>query len=160
MIELDAGAANVNSRLALVILNASTMRQMEHWRYAIATVIGRIPDCDDVMIVGAVLSIGSEKLLRANLATELRNMDNVLPYDRLTACSVASIAATTDINRETVRRRVARMISDGLLVRDNGSVRLAPGILQLPVARDVVHRQLGSLQMTVERLCRLGIIRL
>jgi hypothetical protein len=158
MIRLDTAAADQNSRLVLVVLNAATMRQMEVWRDAMASAIGRTPDPEDVMIVGAIQSIGGEKLLREVLREDLRSPCASLPHERLTVCNVASIAATTNINRETVRRRTNRMVKEGLLTRTDGSLRVAETVMQLPLAQEAVRKQLASFQMTYTRLHRLGVI--
>lgn len=158
MVRMDADAANQNSRLTLIILNAFTMRQMELWREGLAAIIGRVPDPDDVMIVGAIQSTGGEKLLRQVLDEDQRDLDNEMPYENLGTCNLASIAATTGINRETVRRRTNRMVDEGLLINADGSLHVADAVLQLPVVRQVVHKQLASMEMTLHRLRRLGVL--
>jgi hypothetical protein len=157
MVKMDAEAIDENSRLALVILNAFTMRQMELWRDAAAAVIGRVPHAEDVMIVGAIQSIGGEKLLRQMGELSARDLGTELPYEQLTTCNLASIAAATGINRETVRRRSNRMVEEGLLIRTDGSFHVAESVLKLPVVREVVHKQLASMQMALHRLRLLGV---
>lgn len=139
MVKMDADAANQNSRLALIILNAFTMRQMELWREVMTLIVGRVPDAEDVMIVGAIQSIGGEKLLRQSLDASFRDLSTELPYEHLTTCNLASIADATGMNRETVRRRTNRMIEEGLLVKAAGSLHVAEAVMQLPVVRKVVH---------------------
>lgn len=158
MVEMDASAVDQNSRLALVIINAFTMRQMELWREAAAAVLGRVPHAEDVLIVGAIQSIGGEKLLRETLEPTFRDLSTDLPYERLTTCNLASIAAATGINRETVRRRSNRMVEEGLLIKADGSFHVAESVLRLPVVREVIHKHLASMQMTLHRLRRLGVI--
>ena len=158
MVKMDADATNRNSRLALIILNAFTMRQMELWREAVKIILGRVPDVEDVMIVGAIQSIGGEKLLRQSLDASLRDLSNELPYEHLAVCNLASIAGATGMNRETVRRRTNRMIKEGLLIEVDGSLHVAEAVMQLPIARNVVHKQLASMQMALRRLNLLGVL--
>lgn len=158
MVKMDANAVDRNSRLALIILNAFMMRQMELWREAVTAILGRVPDAEDVMIVGAIQSIGGEKLLRQTLEESFRDLGTELPYDQLTACNLASIADATGMNRETVRRRTNRMIEEGLLIKTDGSLHVAETVMQSPVARQVVHKQLASMQMTLRRLTLLGVL--
>lgn len=110
------------------------------------------------MIVGAIQSTGGEKLLRQVLDEDQRDLDNEMPYENLGTCNLASIAATTGINRETVRRRTNRMVDEGLLINADGSLHVADAVLQLPVVRQVVHKQLASMEMTLHRLRRFGVL--
>lgn len=158
MIRLDTQAADQNSRLALIIFNLSTMRQMELWREAMTSILGRIPDAEDVLIIAAIQATGGEKLLSAAEQASFRNLSTDIPYDILTSCNVLSIAAWTGINRETVRRRSNRMIEEGLLVKNNGSLHVSDAVMRSPVAREAVHKQLSSLRSTLHRLQAIGVL--
>lgn len=158
-VRIDPATTDEESRLALVALSALTMRQMEVWRQAIGAVLGKSPDHDEIMIIGGVLTTSAEKLLRMKLPNQFHHLESPLPYELLTKCNHASIAATTGINRETVRRKVRRLQQKGILIREDKSLRLAHGILQLPVSREAVHIQLQALQRTISQLMRIGVLR-
>jgi len=159
MLVVDQSAVDAKSRLVLIALNLLTMRQMEYWREAVGRIVGRTPDADEIMIIGAVQSIGAERLLRSALPHDLQDLRSRLPASELTVCNFSSIAAATSMNRETVRRKSRRLITDGLLIMEEGTIRVAPDVLALPIARDVVQRQVSALQSTLENFRRWGILR-
>src|SRR5689334_13103213 len=71
--------AEEKSRLVLINLAGLTMRMMENWRRGTADILGRMPDYDTIMIVGAIIGIGGEKLVREKLEAELQTLANHFP---------------------------------------------------------------------------------
>src|SRR5690349_9628825 len=100
---IDEERANANSRITAIRAAIMLMRSMELWRR------DRL-DPQNVLIILAVISITSEKLMRTQLDAKYHALDIYLPLDQLQGCNVASISAATGLNRETVRRRVADLI--------------------------------------------------
>lgn len=78
-------------------------------------------------------------MLRAELDPDLESLENALSFDDLSPCNVNSIVAATGLNRETARRKIARLIEEDLLVRERGRLRLAPGFTQQRVTRETVR---------------------
>ena len=153
-------AAEEKSRLVLINLAGLTMRLMENWRHGTAEILGRMPDYDTVMIVGAIIGIGAEKFARGNLDGELQTLANQFPSERLTKCNVSSIAAATGLKRETVRRKVNELLLEGLLARcDKGGVRLAPEVMQRPQIRQTLQAQLEAVGRAVNQLSRMHVVR-
>lgn len=157
---IDHGGAEAKSRLVLVLLTTLTMRLMERWRQGIGEVLGHPPDYETTMIIGAIVSINGEKLIRSELEPTLHALKNPLPYDLLSSCNVSSIAEATGLNRETVRRKVNRLISAGLLIKEKHSLHIAHGLLQLPVASETIDVQLRAVARTANQLERLEVLHL
>src|SRR5690349_23486071 len=106
---IDEDQANAKSRITAIRAAIMLMRSMELWR------LGRL-DPQNVLIILAVISITSEKLMRGHLDANYHALDIYLPLEQLQGCNVASIAAATGLNRETVRRRVQDLIAQGSLL--------------------------------------------
>lgn len=138
-LSIDPERADANSRLTAIRAAVFLTRSMEIWRR------DRL-DPQMALIILAVISITSEKLIRSGLDAEYFALETYLPLDKLQACNVASIAAATGINRETVRRRVQSLIRTGSLIRtEAGEIALPPEKVQERSALDMVRRQLEAL---------------
>jgi hypothetical protein len=156
---INERAAEESSRLVLVSFTSLSMRLMEHWRTLIAQVSGKMPDYERTMILGAIITISTEKLIRAELEPNLRNLLFPLPTGMLATCNVTSIAAAVGLNRETVRRKVNELIEDELVSRtENGGLQIGPGLLELPILRETLLAQLELLRRTVNLLSDLNVL--
>lgn len=152
-------ATATKSRVALIHLLNLNLRLMEAWRRAQTKLFGAALDCESTMILMAIIVIGAEKLVRTGDLDEFEDLSVPMDYQLLGKCNLSSIAATTGLNREMVRRRVGKLERNGLVVREaDGGVRIADGILQQPEVRESVNKQLGSLAATVDRLRKCGLI--
>ena len=86
-------------------------------------------------------------------------MGKPVPADLLGKCTPSSIAAATGLNRETARRKVARLVERGLLERgDNGTVRFPSGYLQSSGSVALIRTQLEHFLRTANELLREGVI--
>jgi len=151
-LEIDQDKADATSRLTAIRAAVLMTRSMEVWRRE------RL-DPQTVLIVLAVIAITSEKLVRAGLEDEYRALDVYLPLDRLQGCNVASIAAATGLNRETVRRRVQALEEAGSLIRtDKGDIALPPQKVQEPSALGLVRRQLEAIVRFANDCLRDGVL--
>jgi hypothetical protein len=149
---VDPAAADGNSRVTAIRLAILVTRLMEQWR------LGRY-DADNALIIVAVIAITSEKLVRAGLTPDQRSLEEFLPLSNLQGCNVSSIAAATAINRETVRRRVARLMDDGSLIRtDAGEIALPPDRVNDDTALDLVRRQLEAVTRFMNETLRDGVV--
>jgi|GEM_PF-1462926 len=129
-----------------------TLRWMEKWRR-------NVSDYDSAMILVAVVAIAAERLTRADLPDELRDLSRPLPRDELARCNVRSIAAATRLNRETARRKVGALIEAGLLSKgDDGAIGFPPGHLQQDYIRELVRAQLDAVVRLTNDLCRDGTL--
>jgi len=153
MVRLRTPAENVTakSRLVGIRLAVLTLRMRETWRHLFG-------DDDAALIALATVATNSDRMLRAALDPDLESLENALSIDDLSRCNVNSIVAATGLNRETARRKVVRLIEEGLLVREQGRLRLAPGFTQQRVTLETVRTQLDQLRRAVEDLIRLGAI--
>jgi hypothetical protein len=151
-VRVDEARFEACSRVAGVAIAAYTMRAMERWRSTLA-------DYDSVMIMIAVIAIGAERLLRADLAEEYGSLAVPLDQALLTKVNIAGIAHATGLNRETARRKVKDLIAGGHLVRArDGNISFSPGLIQSDRIRDQVRGQLGEIAMVAEQLERLGVL--
>jgi biotin operon repressor len=152
-------AAARKSRVALIQLLDLNLRLMEAWRRAQTQLFGAALDCESTMILMAIIAIGAEKLVRTGNLKDFEDLSVGMDVRLLRKCNLSSIAATTGLNREMVRRRVGTLEKKGLVVREpNGGVRIADGILQLPEVRESVNKQLDSIATTVGRLRKAGLL--
>ena len=149
---IDEDGANANSRLTAIRAATMLMRSMELWRR------DRL-DPENVLIILAVISITSEKLMRAPLDRQYHDLSTYLPLDQLQGCNVASIAAATGLNRETVRRRVRDLIGNGSLVRtEAGEIALAPEKANEDAALELIRRQLEAVTRFANDSLRDGVL--
>lgn len=109
------------SRDSIIELTTFTLRLFGEWRQVIERLLREEADYETVLICLSVNSIGAEKFMRTGLPAELRNLENPLPSGMLGAVNTASIAAATGLNRETVRRKLAKLERLGALERDESS---------------------------------------
>ena len=147
----DAKAADAKSRLVGIRIAMLTLRLRNNW----AQMFG---DTDTAAIVLAVVAIASERLMRADLDSELETLALPMPTEALAHCNISSIAVATGLNRETTRRKVDQLIRKGLLVREDSSIRLAPGFTQQKATRSLVTAQLDELRRAVDDLLRIGAL--
>ena len=147
----DTEATVAKSRLVAIRIAMLTLRLRNNW-------VQMFGDMDTAAIVMAVVAIASERLMRAGLGSELETLAQPLPEGVLAHCNISSIAAATGLNRETTRRKVDQLIQKGLLVRENSSIRLAPGFTQEKAAMNLVTAQLDELRKAVNDLLRMGAL--
>jgi len=70
---------------------------------------------------------------------EFANLDTVVG-DRQRGCNALSIAEATGLPRETVRRKMKRLVEAGFLERRGASdYIMRPGLIQTPPYRDMLH---------------------
>jgi hypothetical protein len=149
---IDEDRAKANTRMTAIRAAVMMTRSMEVWRRE------RL-DPQNTLIILAVISITSEKLIRADLDPKYHALDVYLPLEQLQGCNVASIAAATGLNRETVRRRVQALIRGGSLIRtETGEIALPPDKVQERSALELVRRQLEALVRFANESLRDGVI--
>jgi hypothetical protein len=149
---IDEAQAGAQSRMTAIRMTLLTLRCMENWKLG-------VDDYDSAMILVAVVAITAERLTRADLELELRDLGQPIPPERLARCNVSSIAAATGLNRETARRKVGELVSKGLLVRSpRGAISFPPGLLQQESTRDLVRRQLDGVVRFANELLRDGVL--
>lgn len=157
---VDPQIASEKSRLVLSSFTSLSMRLMENWRQVICDVTGELPDYEKTMIIGAIITIGAEKLIRGELEPNLQTLSAPLPADRLTKCNVASVAAAVRLNSETVRRKINELIDKGLVVKDpHGSLQITPELLEVPEVIHALQAQLELLRRTADQLKRIEVLR-
>jgi DNA-binding MarR family transcriptional regulator len=151
---IDPEGADANSRLTTVRLALLTARMMELWRRGTR-------DSDTVMILVSVMAIAAERLTRTELPDDQKTLAQPLAREMMASCNVSSIAAATGLNRETARRRVNRLIQQGLLVRTaEGDIRFPPGALQRPATRDLIRQQLEAVTRFLNESLKDGVLKI
>lgn len=137
----------VATRLALL-----TLRYMENWR--------RIAeDYDEAMIAVAVAAITTERLTRRSLSENQMDLEHPLPRELYGNCNVQAIAHATGLNRETARRKINRLVEQGLLERVGpNAILLKPGFPQQKLVADLIDDQLEVFRRTADALLRDGVL--
>ena len=130
-----------------------TLRMRDNW-------IRLFGDHETAVIAVAIIVITSERLTRTKLDAHLESLAIPLPHEDLAMCNISSIASATGLNRETTRRRIEELVSSGLVVRQGGAVRLAPGFTQQNLASEIVRTQLDELRRAANDLLRIDAIEL
>ncbi len=90
-------------------------------------------DIDLAIIAGAAGIVSTEALMRNEaLRQDFANMKTIVG-DRQRGCNALSLAEATGLPRETVRRKMKRLVEMGLLVRRGARDYIwQPGVLQSP----------------------------
>jgi len=96
-------------------------------------------DIDLAIIAGAAALVGTDSMMR-DPATRREYADlNKVVGDRQRGCNALSIAEATGLPRETVRRKMNRLVEMGILVRRGvGDYIWQPGVLQSPPYRQML----------------------
>ena len=150
----DETDPRANSRRGGIRLALFTLRFAEKWRAAWR-------DNDRTLIMGAVVAITEERLTRAELEPELRDVKNPIPADRFAKCTISSIAAATGFSRETTRRKVGELVREGLLVRDErGRITFREGLFQEDSKLALFHEQLEAVGRLATELLQDGVLKL
>jgi len=151
-------AAGAKSRFAHIALLNLNLRFMENWRSAQIQSGGPPLDYESLMIVMAIIVIGAERVLRADLESDLQTLAQQLPASKVGKVNLSSIAAATAINRETVRRKVNKLQKAGWIRRDKDGIRTVQGVMPLDVLLNIIGAQLDALARTVNQLAKLGVL--
>lgn len=151
-LSLDEEQACAKSRLAAHRIISMRLRLLALWK----DVTG---GHDESLVLMAVIAISGDRLTRADVEPDLRNMAHPVPRALLGQCNVSSIAEATGLNRETARRVVNRLIQRGILERlPDRSVHFTPGRMQGPNAFKVSELQLEEFARTANSLMRDGVL--
>jgi hypothetical protein len=145
--------AAARSRPAGLRLALMTLRLLENWRSHLGL------DHDSALIILATAAITMEKFTRLDFDAGHRDVRNPMPPELLTKCNVSSIAAATGMNRETARRKVQSLLSEGMLVTDDkGSIRLSPDYTRALQTDEMMSSQLQTLVQTANGLLKDDIL--
>src|SRR6476469_8452110 len=145
ILSVERKATEAKSRLVHLSLLTLNLRLMENWRSVPIVMKGAVLDYECTMILMAIIVIGAEKMLRIELESELQTLAQRLSEKRFGRVNFSSIAAATAINRETVRRKVNDLQEAGVLVREREGIRIAHGVSQFEVLREIIDAQLDAL---------------
>lgn len=118
-------------------------------------------DFAKVLIIHAIGVASVSRLMSRPEGARYEALTDAVPVELQVPVNALSIAESTGIPRETVRRKIKEMIADGFLVEDErGGYRLKPGTLQSPDALDVYYQQLLTLTTLLNRCVDAGIIKI
>lgn len=140
------------SRIAAHRIISMRLRLLALWRDATG-------GHEESLILMAVIAITGDRLTRAEVSPELRNMAHPVPRTLLGRCNISSIAAATGLNRETARRAINRLCERGVLERaPDRSIHFVPGRMQGPEAYRISAMQLEEFARTANALMRDGVL--
>jgi hypothetical protein len=106
------------------------------------------------MIIALTVTMGNVQHLisSAELAGTLSDLSTIIPAELQRPVTRLAITRATGLPRETVRRKVAKLIEAGVLIKDErGGVRITPGLLTSGPIREAV----GQNESDLRRLVRL-----
>lgn len=86
-------------------------------------------DNDDLMVLLNIALANVQRFMRDRVGRDPFLANVGIPQDAIVPISRRAIARATGLPRETVRRRVDRLIAEGLVVELTGGVRSRPRIL-------------------------------
>ncbi|PWR25730.1 hypothetical protein DKG74_01855 [Zavarzinia aquatilis] len=94
-------------------------------------------DMEMAIIAQAVAISTVEALLRENnFKEEFRSLDAIVGTERQRGCNALSISQATGLPRETVRRKMLRLVEMDILIRrGKGDFIIRPGVVQGPIYR-------------------------
>lgn len=144
--------AALNSRVVGIRMTLLSLRLADNW----ARLFG---DPQAARIALAIIATVAERLTRVELEDDLKSLACPIAHSKLTRCNVSAISAATGINRETARRKVQKLVREGLVVREGNSIMLAPGFTQQDVVSSTVGDQLDELRRTANAFLQLGVLR-
>lgn len=137
---------DLQSRVTYVRLIDMQLRLLELWRVAAG-------GHQEALVQMAVGAITGSRFTRSGTDQAFKSMTRAIPVDLMTKCNLSSISTAIGLNRETVRRIVNRLITNGRLVRaEDGSINFAPGWTQGPEATQLNEGQLSEFRRTVNLL--------
>ncbi len=157
-LSVDNEVLETKSRLAHLALLNLNLRFMENWRSAQLASTGSTLDYESLMILMAIIVISAEKVLRTELEPDLQTLARQLPKSTVGKVNLSSIAAATEINRETVRRKVNSLQKAAWVIRDKEGVRIVPGVIPYDVIRNIIGAQLDALTRMVNQLTKMGVL--
>jgi hypothetical protein len=118
-------------------------------------------DFAKLLIVHAVAAANVRRLMAQPEADAYGSMAEVVPADLQVPANSLSIAESTGIPRETVRRKIKELVRDGILTEDaRGGYRLRPGVVQSEALPEVYENHLQAIVALVNRCLDAGILRL
>ncbi|MEN3976564.1 hypothetical protein [Emcibacter sp. SYSU 3D8] len=116
-------------------------------------------DFSKVLIIHAIGVASVSRLMSRPEAGTYEALSAMVPSELQVPVNALSVAESTGIPRETVRRKIKEMIVDGFLVEDErGGYRMNPGTLQSDAMLEIYYQQLQSLTMLLNRCLESGII--
>lgn len=153
MVRLSTPNEKVTSKCRIVGIRMAllTLRMRENWA-------GLFGGDEEALIGLAIVATVSERLLRRKVEPDLESLEKPMPLEELSTCNITSIAAATGLNRETARRKVNALVERGLLVKDKGTISLAPGFTQQELACATVRSQVDELRRAINDLIRAGVV--
>ena len=93
-------------------------------------------DLESLAVYLAVVRAGSGRILRDPELMAVDADGQALPEDQRLGVSRRAIAESLGLPRETVRRKIAKLIDRGLVFEQDGLVKARSPVLDRPIARD------------------------
>jgi biotin operon repressor len=118
-------------------------------------------DFAKVLIVHAIGVANISRLMSRPDGADFETLSVLVPPELQVPVNALSIAESTGIPRETVRRKIKEMIADGILTEDErGGYRVKPGMLQDESVVELHYQHLLTLTTLVNRCVEAGLIRI
>ena len=154
-----------------IVTNPAKMA--EYWRVAVSSLINLFltmhrtlseatPIGPTELLIYSTVSVANvQKLMRERTIPPGFAGTEILPREWVVPISRNAIATASGLPRETVRRHVARMIENGLLIEDpRGGVTLPVGVIKDRGLERFLEGLLTNYARSAEELLRIGVIRI
>lgn len=122
-LEIDRSILQQEFRLVSYMVVTDMLETNRIWRTALRL------DNDDLMVLLNIALANVQRFMRDRAGRDPFLANVGVPQDVIVPISRRAIARATGLPRETVRRRVDRLIAEGLVVELAGGVRSRPRIL-------------------------------
>lgn len=108
-------------------------------------------DLAKLLIVHALGASNIQRLMAGSNRTPYESMDARIPPDMQMPSNALSIADSTGLPRETVRRKLKELLASGLVIADErGGYRLKPGAVQAEELQDIYYASFKSMMAVFE----------
>ncbi|MDQ2879015.1 MAG: hypothetical protein M3R41_08055 [Pseudomonadota bacterium] len=117
------------------------------------------PGPTELLIYATIAVANVQRLMRERRIPSEFTATAILPREWVVPISRNAIASASGLPRETVRRQVARMIAQGVLMDDErGGVTVVPGMIDTLGLAPLLENMLADFTRTADALLRAGVI--
>jgi DNA-binding transcriptional ArsR family regulator len=116
-------------------------------------------DLTKVLIVNALAAANVQRLMASPQRAVYADLETWIPGELQVPVNALSLAETTGLPRETVRRKLKELLSAGLVMEDErGGYRLQPGAIQAEHLMPLYYASFKALGEVIEACLDAGLI--
>lgn len=116
-------------------------------------------DMAKFLLVNALAAANVQRLMGSPLSQDYESIGTRVPADLQVPANALSLAESTGMPRETVRRKLKELLASGMLVEDErGGYRLRPGALQAEALLGIYFANFKAMADVMEACLEAGLI--